>query len=98
MILVGEHERFINADHIQEIYIEPLSEPQRYAVTVRLSGGAAVFGRSDSDAMTVQMALELRKRFVKAIVNYKSSNTPEIQYVDLPTREEAHRKEDSENS
>ena len=34
----------------------------------------------------------------KAIVDYKSSDTPEIQYVDLPTREEVHRKEDSETS
>ena len=59
MILIGEHERFISADHIQHIFVDPLSEPQRYAVVVQMIGGSAVFGRRDSDAMTLQMAFEI---------------------------------------
>ena len=98
MILIGENERFISADHIQHIFVDSLPEPQRYAVVVQMTGGSAVFGRRDSDAMTMQMAFELRKRIVKAIVNYKSSDKPEIQHVDFPKYEEVHPKEDSENS
>ena len=84
MILINE--RFISANHIEHIYIEPLPDPQRYAVIVQMSGASAVFGRRDNDAMTIEMAFELRKRIVKAIVDYKSSDTPEIQLVDFPTR------------
>ena len=89
MILIRE--RFIGADHIQHIYIEALPEPQRYAVIVQMSGAAAVFGRRDNDAMTIEMAFELRKRIVKAIIDYKSSNR--IQLVEFPTREEVHPQE-----
>lgn len=96
MILIGEHERFINADHIQEIYILPLEEPLRYVVVVQLSGGTAAFGRQASNVMTMPMALELRRRIVRAIVNYKSSDKPEIQYVDIPTYQEMHPEEESE--
>ena len=96
MILVGEHERFINADYIQEIYIQPLEDPQRYAVVVQLFGDTAVFGGQASDAMTMPMALELRRRIVRAIVRYKSRSKSEIQYVDIPTYQEMHPKEDSE--
>ena len=96
MILVGEHKRFISADHIQDIYVKQLPDTQQYTVIVQLSGHSAIFGRRGWDAMTQQMALELRRRIVKAIVDYKSSN--QIQHVDLPTREEVHPKEDSENS
>ena len=98
MILIGENKRFISADHIQDIYIQQMEKSDRHTVTVRLFGHGAVFGKRDNDAMSVQMALELRKRLIKAIVDYKSSDTPEIQYVDLPTREEVHRQEDSETS
>ena len=94
MILINE--RFISADHIEHIYIEPLPTEGHHAVIVQLSGNAAIFGRHD--AMTMQMAFELRRRIVKAIVNYKSSDKPEIQHVDLPKYEEVHPKEDSENS
>jgi len=98
MILVGEHERFISADHIQHIYIKPLADPPRYEVIVQMLGASSIFGRRGSDIMTMQMAIELRRRIVKAIVDYKSNDTPEIQYVDIPTYQEVHPKEDSENS
>lgn len=90
MILIGENERFISADHIQHIYIKPLPELQRYEVIVQMFGSSAIFGRRDSDAMTMKMALELRKRIVKAIADYKSSDKPAIQHVDFPTSQEIH--------
>lgn len=97
MILVGE--RFLSAEHIEHIYIERLPPDQdRYVVIVQLSGNSAVFGRRVTDALTMQMAFELRRRIVKAIVDYKSSDKPEIQHVDVPTYEQVHQKEDSENS
>ena len=96
MILIGKNERFISADHIQHIFVDPLLEPQRYAVVVQMIGGSAVFGRRDSDAMTLQMAFELRKRIVRAIVNYKSSDKPEIQHVEFPKYEAVHPEEESE--
>lgn len=95
MILVNE--RFLSADHIEHIYIEQLN-PQRYGVIVQLSGDAAVFGRRANDAMTMQMAFELRRRIVRAIVNYKSSEKTEIQHVQIPTYQEVHPKEVSEKS
>ena len=94
MILVNE--RFISADHIEHIYIEPLPMEGQHAVIVQLSGSAAIFGRHD--AMTLQMAFELRRRIVKAIIEYRSSDTPKIQHVELPKYEEVHPKENSENS
>ena len=48
--------------------------------------------------MTMQMAFELRRRIIKAIVNYKSSDKPEMQHVDFPKYEEVHPKEDSQTS
>ena len=98
MILVNQ--RFLSADHIQHIYIEQLYPDQErsYVVIVQLSGDSAVFGRRANDTMTMQMAFELRRRIVKAIVDYKSSEKPEIQHVDIPTYNEVHVKEDSENS
>ena len=98
MILVNE--RFLSADHIQHIYVEQLypDREQSYIVIVQFSGNSAVFGRRDNDAMTMQMAFELRRRIVKAIVKYKSSASPEIQHVELPKYEEVHRKEDSQAS
>ena len=98
MILVGEQKRFISADHIQHIYIKPLADPPLYEVIVQMFGTSAIFGRRESDTMTMQMALELRKRIVKAIVDYKSSDKPEIQHVDVPKYEEFHPKEDSQTS
>ena len=98
MILIGENERFISADHIQHIFIDPLPEPQRYAVIVQMFGTTAVFGRRDTDAMTMQMAFELRRRIVKAIVEYKSSDKPKVQHVDFPKHEEIHPKEGSQTS
>ena len=81
MILVGE--RFLSANHIEHIYVEQLFPPhERYIVIVQLSGSSVVFGRRDNDYMTMQMAFELRRRIVKAIVNYKSNDKPEIQQVD----------------
>lgn len=96
MILIGEHEKFINADYIQEIYIQPQEEPLRYVVVVRLVGDITTFGRQARDAMTMPMALELRRRIVRAIARYKSSDKPEIQYVDIPTYQEMHPEEESE--
>ena len=90
MILVKE--RFLSADHIQHIYIEALNE-REHIVIVQMSGGAAVFGRTASDAMTKEMAFELRRRIVKAIADYKSSDKPSIQHVDFPTYQEVHPEE-----
>ena len=92
MILINQ--RFISADHIEHIYIEPLPTEGQHAVIVQLSGSAAIFGRHD--AMTLKMAFELRRRMVKAIVDYKSSDKPEIQHVDIPTYQEMHPEEESE--
>ena len=95
MILINE--RFLSANHIQHIYVEQLYPTQeRYIVIVQFSGNSAVFGRRDNDAMTLQMAFELRRRIVKAIVNYKSSDKSEIQYVDFPKYEEVHPKLEAE--
>ena len=94
MILVNE--RFISADHIEHIYIEPLPTEGQHAVIVQLSGSTAIFGRHD--AMSLQMAFELRRRIVRAIVNYKSSGKTEIQHVRIPKYEEVHRKENFQNS
>ena len=96
MILINE--RFISADHIQHIYVEQLY-PDRdgtYVVIVQLSGNSAVFGRRNS--MTMQMAFELRRRIIKAIVDYKSSDKPEMQHVELPKYEEVHPEKVSETS
>lgn len=96
MILVGE--RFLSANHIEHIYVERYPPHGGYIVIVQLSGSSAVFGRRENDNMTMQMAFELRRRIVKAIVKYKSSDTPEIQQIDFPKYEEVHQKEDSEYS
>ena len=90
MILINE--RFISADHIEHIYIEEFDHRGRYAVIVQLSGSPAVFGRRE-ETMTLQMAFELRRRIVRAIINYKSSDKPEIQHVTLPTYKEVHPQE-----
>ena len=94
MILINE--RFISADHIEHIYIDDSYHPGKYVLIVQLSGSAAVFGSRDNDTMTMQMAFELRRRIVKAIIDYKSSDKPEIQHVDFPKYEEVHPREDSE--
>ena len=93
MILINE--RFISADHIEHIYIEDLDHPGKYYVIVQLSGSPAVFGRREG-TMTLEMAFELRRRIVRAIVNYKSSEKSEIQHVRIPTYEEVHPQEISE--
>lgn len=95
MILIDE--RFISADHIEHIYIEEYGPPGQYVVIVQLSGSPAVFGRREG-TMTLQMAFELRRRFVRAIVNYKSSDKPEIQHVKMPTYQEVHPDNESEKS
>lgn len=92
MILINE--RFLSAEHIQHIYVDQLAAPkQGYVVIVQLHGSIAIFGNRESDNMTMQMAFELRRRIVKAIVNYKSSDKHEIQHVDFPKYEEVHREE-----
>ena len=89
MILVNL--RYLNADHIQHIYVEEYSREQdRYVVIVHLLGNVAVFGRSDNDYMTLPMAFELRNRIVKAIVDYKSNKKPTIQFVEIPQFDEFH--------
>ena len=88
MILIDE--RFISADHIQDIYVKKLTAQERYVVIVQLIGNTTVLGRRENDALTLQMAYELRRRIVTAIVNYKSSDKPEIQHVDFPKYEEVH--------
>lgn len=96
MIIINE--RFLSAEHIQHIYVEKVHLDQdRYVMIIQFSGILAVFGRRASDAMTKPMAFELRRRIIKAIIDYKSSNTPEVQYVDLPTYQEVHSPNDSEN-
>ncbi len=94
MILINE--RFISADHIEHIYIEPLLTGGDHALIVQLSGGAAIFGRRE--VLTLQMAFELRRRIVKAIVKYKSSDPPEPQHVELPTYQEIHPENETEKS
>ena len=96
MILVNE--RFLSADHIEHIYVEQLPTPGRYTVIVQISGDAAVFGRHDNDAMSMQMAFELRRRIVKAIVKYKSGDKPELQHVEFPTYQEVHSETEAEKS
>ena len=96
MILVNE--RFLSADHIEHIYVEQLPIPGRYALIVQLSGDVALFGKHDNDAMPLQMAFELRKRIVKAIVKYKSGDKAELQHVDFPTYQEVHPEAESEKS
>ena len=70
MILVNE--RFISADHIEHIYIEPLQTEGQHAVIVQLSGSVAIFGRHD--AMTLQMALSC----VEELSKLSSSTRPPI--------------------
>ncbi|MCY4568659.1 MAG: hypothetical protein OXD49_10170 [Candidatus Poribacteria bacterium] len=96
MILIDE--RFVSADHIQDVYVKVHPIQERYMVIIQLSGTVAVFGRRDNDYMTMQMAFELRRRIVRAIVNYKSSDKPEIQNVKIPTFQEVHPENTSENS
>ena len=97
MIIINE--RFLSAEHIQHIYVEKVHPDQdRYAVVIQFPGNSAVFGRLASDAMTKQMAFELRRRIINAIIDYKSSHTPEVQYVDLPPYKEGQSPNDSENS
>ena len=92
MILING--RFISADHIQDIYVKELPHtPERYMLIVQFIGNSAIFGMRENDYMTMPMAFELRRRIVKAIVDYKSSDKTEIQHVDFPTYEEVHRKE-----
>lgn len=95
MILINE--RFISADHIEHIYIEEYGPSEQYVVIVQLSGSPAVFGRR-GDGMTLQMAFELRRRIVKAIVKYKSGEKPEVQHVELPTYQEVHPEDETETS
>ena len=95
MILINE--RFISADHIEHIYIEEYVPQGRHIVIIQLSGSPAVFGRRN-DAMTLQMAFELRRRIVKAIVKYKSSDPPELQHVEFPTYKEMHPEAETEKS
>ena len=57
-----------------------------------------MFGRRDNDTMTIEMAFELRKRIVEAIVKYKSGHKSELQQVNFPTYQEVHPETESEKS
>ena len=93
MIQIGS--RFLIAEHIQYIHIDPISD-QLYTVTVEMTGCIIVFGKGKSDVMDRIMAIEFFKRIIQAISHYKSSDTPEIQFVNMPTYKEMHPKEESE--
>ena len=93
MINIGS--RFLSAEHIQYIHIDPIST-ELYTVTVEMTGCTVVFGKGKSDVMDLIMAAEFYKRIIQAIARYKSSDKPEIQYVNIPTYKEMHPKEESE--
>ena len=93
MIVIGE--RFLSAEHINSIDVQQISD-ELHTVIVNMTGSVSVFGQGRSDVMDKKMALELRRRIVIAIARYKSSDKPEIQYVDIPTYQEMHPKEESE--
>ena len=95
MIVVGS--KFLSTEHIQYIEVEQLHE-QLYTVKIQMTEGIVKFGIGKSDVMDIEMALELRNRIIRAIFRYKSSNKPEIQYVNFPKYEEVHAKKDSGNS
>ena len=95
MIQIGG--RFLVTEYIQYVHIEPISD-QLYTVTVEMTGCTAVFGKGKSDVMDVIMAVEFYNRITQAIARYKSSDKPEIQYVNFPTYQEMHPKEESGNS
>ena len=95
MILINE--KYLNADHIQHIYITPFSD-DTYRVTVEMVNTRSFFSSSGDDDLTKEMAFELRRRIVKAIVDYKSSEKPEVQHVEIPKYKEVHPKEDDGNS
>lgn len=75
MILIEE--RFLSADHIQQIYIRAFSDENEYVVIVEMLETRAIFSGSEDDSLTIEMAFELRRRIVKAIaeiwatVNFK---------------------------
>ena len=87
MILIDE--RFVSADHIQDVYVKVHPIQERYMVIIQLSGTVAVFGRRDNDYMTMQMALSYardpRMRSArKRMFNYKPLTNLNSQYVKFP--------------
>jgi hypothetical protein len=95
MILIAG--KFLSAEHIEYVDIEPLND-QLYTVTVKMTGNTVVFGKGKSDLMDRKMAIELWRRIIKAISNYKSTEKSFIQRVDFPTYKEVHPEPESEKS
>ena len=95
MILIDSY--FLSIEHIEHITVEPLSDPL-YTVDVHMTGSKIVFGSSKDEVMDIEMAFELRNRFVRAILNYKSNDKPEIQHVRFPTYQEVHPEAEAEKS
>ena len=87
MILIAG--KFLSAEHIEYVDVEPLND-QLYTVTVKMTGSTVVFGKGKSDVMDSNMAIELWRRIIQAIVNYKSEARPIIQNVNFPTYKEVH--------
>ena len=95
MILI-ENE-FLSADHIQRIYVKRVND-ENCSVIVQMTGCNAEYGFGTDYVLDRKMALELRRRIVNAIADYKSSDMPSVQSVNIPTYKEVHPENDSENS
>lgn len=99
MIIIGE--RFLSADHIEYIFVQEFSDGD-CMVSVQMTGNTVKFIDNESDDeydyLDKEMAFELRRRIVKAIADYKSSDKPEIQHVDFPTYKEVHPETEKEKS
>ena len=89
--------KYLSAEHIEYVDIEPLND-QLYTVIVKMTGCTVVFGKGKSDVMDRKMAVELWRRIIQAIVNYKSQQHPLIQSVNFPTYQEVHPESESEKS
>ena len=95
MILIAG--KFLSAEHIEYVDVERLND-QLYTVTVKMTGNIVVFGKGKSDVMDSNMAIELWRRIIRAIVNYKSLEKPIIQHINFPTYKEVHPESESEKS
>lgn len=86
MILIGE--RYVSADHIQDIVVKQRNE-HTSSVIIVLIGHKVELGDLPH-VLDEEMALEVRRRLVKAIVDYKAAEVPTTQQVELPTYQEVH--------
>lgn len=104
MILVKSeylYDRFLDTDNIQHAYIESSSthrhvkgtEAEKYWVVVQMTGGSVTLG-NDVHSLYKEMAIELHRRIIQAIADYKNSNSPSIQTVNIPLYEEFYTQEE----